>query len=76
MQAAMMSCVQTACTWSEHLGHAPEILPAMVQKLAGDTLPAWERVVCEALIPVSLVLSMLGIVFTITALVQREGERQ
>ena len=66
----------TACTWLECLGHAPETLPATVQRLAGDILPAWERVVCKVLIPVSSVLSVLGIVFTITALVQVEGERR
>ena len=76
MQAAMKSRVcLIAYTWSEHLGLAPELLPATVQKLAGDTLPTWERVVCKALIPVSLVLSVLGIAFTITALIQVEEER-
>ena len=57
------------------MGVPPEHLPATLQKLAGDTLPTWERVVCKALIPASLLLSVLGIAFTITALIQVEEER-
>lgn len=45
-----------------------------LQKLTGDMLPRWERVVCKAIIPISLLLSVLGIAFSITALVQIEQE--
>ena len=40
----------------------------------GDALPKWERMLCKAIIPTSLLLSVVGIVFSITALVQREEE--
>ena len=44
--------------------------PVPLQKLMGDCQPRWERILCKALIPVSVLLSILGIAFTITALVQ------
>lgn len=43
---------------------------AALQKLMGDVLPQWERILCKALIPVTVLLSILGIAFTITALLQ------
>ena len=48
--------------------------PATLQKLMGDALPKWERMLCKAMIPVSVLLSIVGIIFSITALVQKEEE--
>ena len=40
----------------------------------GDALPKWERMLCKAIIPVSVLISIVGIVFSMTALIEREEE--
>ena len=44
------------------------------QKLMGDALPKWERMLCKAIIPMSVLISIAGIVCSMTALVEREKE--
>lgn len=51
-------------------------LPAMFNlKLLGDRMPSWEKLVCYIIIPVSLVLSGLGVYSSLASLIHEFWQR-
>ena len=51
-------------------------LPAMFSlKLLGDTMPSWEKLMCYVIIPVSLVLSGLGVYSSLASLLLEFRQR-
>ena len=51
-------------------------LPAMFNlKLLGDRMPRWERLVCYNIIPISLVLSALGVYSSLASLIHEAAQQ-
>ena len=62
-----MSLLSSSCS-------AADSLSCTFAEAHGRYPAKWERTLCKVIIPVSVLLSIIGIIFSITALVQREEE--
>ena len=50
-------------------------LTAWLQVLMGSQLPRWERMLCYVVIPVTLLLSVVGVGSSVAALVRQVRQR-